>query len=107
MRKDKINPTKVLVTDIVEDEKKTASGIIIPGTAKTPSMRGRVVLVGRGTPEMPIEYSKGDVVYYRPMAGSKFNMDDVDYRLVDVQEIFLGYGEAEKIDLGKLLRKEA
>lgn len=86
----KINNTKLLVQDIAENSKTTKAGIILADTVKIDSMRGKVVEVGEGTPDIKIPYSVGDTVLYHPRSGSKFHLDDQEYRLVDVNEIFLG-----------------
>jgi len=89
----KINPTKVLVLDQKEGERKTASGLIIPDVnsqGKPPAMKGTVVLTGEGNADVRMIYNIGDTVYYNPHAGLKFTMEDTEYRLIDQQEIFLG-----------------
>jgi len=91
--KGKLHPTKLLVVDQKDGDKVTASGIIIPGTASVPSMKGKVALAGEGTTDIRMVYAKGDVVYYNPNAGLKLNFEGVDYRLIDQVEVFFGHEE--------------
>lgn len=88
----KLNPTKLLISDLPQaEEQKTASGIIIPGSvmSKQPSMRGKIIFTGSGTKDIPIVHSVGDIALYNPRAGQKIEWNDKEYRLVDVGEIFL------------------
>lgn len=85
----KINPTKILVLDQEETAEKTASGIFIPTTVKSPTMRGKIIQKGDGTPEIPVVHNVGDTCLFNPRAGQKFEWDGKEYRIVDVAEIFL------------------
>jgi len=87
----KVNPTKILVQDIIEVTNKTASGIIIPDAIiKKEIMKGKVLIVGKGTPDIEIPYKMGDTVLFHPRAGSKFSYEGDDLRLIDVSEVFIG-----------------
>lgn len=87
----KINATKLLVSDIIEVTNKTASGIIIPDAViKHEAMKAKVLIVGKGTPDIGIPYIIGDTVLFHPRAGQKFSYDDKEYRLIDCNEVFLG-----------------
>lgn len=60
----------------VEQEEKTAGGVIIPDTAKEKPMRGKVVAVGKGTRSEngtvhPLEVKVGDEVLYGKWAGTE------------------------------------
>jgi chaperonin GroES len=84
-----INATKVLIEDIPELTEKTQSGIIIPTTVKAKTMRGKILIVGDGTPDIKIKHQVGDIALFHPSAGTKFTWEDREVRLVDVNEIFL------------------
>lgn len=87
----KVNPTKILVKDIIEVTSKTASGIIIPDAViKHEAMKAKVLVVGKGTPDIEIPYVAGDTVLFHPRAGAKFTYEGDDFRLLDCNEIFLG-----------------
>ena len=45
-------------------EEKTASGIIIPDTAKEKPLKGKIVAVGNGKPDEPMTLKVGDEVIY-------------------------------------------
>ena len=90
LREMRINPTRVLVTDIIETETETKSGIYIPnGVIKAKSMRGRIIQVGDGTDYVKIVHKVGDTALYTPSAGTKFTYEEVEYRLTDVSEILM------------------
>ncbi len=71
--KGKILAGKVLVQP-QEAEEKTAGGIIIPDSAKEKPHVGKVVLVGAGKKDEPMEVKVGDVVFYGKYAGTELTL---------------------------------
>jgi chaperonin GroES len=63
-------------------ETKTASGIIIPDTAKEKPQRGTVLAVGTGKVDEPMTVQVGDVVLYGKYAGTEFNLDGEEYLIM-------------------------
>ena len=68
----------------VEEEKKTAGGIIIPDTAKEKPQEGKVVAAGPGKvgedgKRIPMEVKKGDRVLFSKYAGSEIKVDGVEH----------------------------
>ncbi len=84
-----VNPSKVLVEDINETVEKTSTGIFIPNSVKIPTMKGKIIIVGSGTPDIPIVHKVGTVCLFNPRAGQKLEWNGKEYRLVDAAEIFL------------------
>ena len=82
----------VLLTRI-EEENKTAGGIIIPDTAKEKPVRGRVVAVGDGLFEngqkIPMSVKPDDVVLFAKWAASvnEVKIDGTDYVLIKESDI--------------------
>lgn len=62
-----------------EGETVTKGGIIIPDTAKEKPYKGRVLAVGPGMGEEPMQVKVGDLVLYGKYAGSDVNIEDKDY----------------------------
>ncbi len=58
-----------------EAEQKTASGIIIPDTAKEKPQRGQVVAVGKGTKDHEMTLKVGDHVLYGKYSGTEVEID--------------------------------
>ena len=54
---------------------KTASGLIIPDTAKEKPQKGTVVAVGTGTKDEEMQVKIGDVVLYGKYAGTELELD--------------------------------
>lgn len=73
-------------------EEKTASGIIIPDTAKEKPMRGTVVAVGPGKPDEPTTVKVGDVVLYGKYAGTEINVDGEDLLIMRESDILAVVG---------------
>lgn len=69
-------------------EETTASGIIIPDTAKEKPQRGKVIAVGPGKKDEPVTVSVGDTVLYGKYAGTELNVDGEDYLIMRESDIF-------------------
>lgn len=69
-------------------EEKTASGIIIPDSAKEKPQRGEVVAVGTGKKDEPLTVKVGDVVLYGKYAGTEISIEGVDYLMMKESDIF-------------------
>ncbi|HOI31937.1 MAG: co-chaperone GroES [Bacteroidales bacterium] len=68
-------------------EQKTASGIIIPDTAKEKPQKGTVIAVGPGTAETPLTVKEGDLVLYGKYAGTEFSIEGKDYLIMRESDI--------------------
>ena len=71
----------------VEAEEKTASGIIIPDSAKEKPQKGKVISAGPGTKDEKMEVSVGDTVLYGKYSGTELNIDGKDYLIMKQSEI--------------------
>ncbi|NQV29519.1 MAG: co-chaperone GroES [Candidatus Marinimicrobia bacterium] len=83
----KIQPLddRVLVSPAAEEEK-TASGIIIPDTAKEKPRRGTVAAVGNDE-ELRELVKEGDVILYGKYAGDELSYDGKDYLILNRSDI--------------------
>jgi chaperonin GroES len=77
-----------VIIKALEAETKTASGIIIPDSAKEKPQQGIVVAVGKGTKDEPITVKVGDKVLYGKYAGTELKFDGIDYLIMRENEIF-------------------
>ena len=68
-------------------ETKTASGIIIPDTAKEKPQKGTVVAVGKGTKDEPTTVKVGDAVLYGKYAGTELKLEGTDYLIMRESDI--------------------
>ena len=68
-------------------ETKTASGIIIPDSAKEKPLQGEVVLVGAEKKDEKMEVAVGDVVLYGKYAGTELNIEGTDYLLISQSDV--------------------
>ena len=69
-------------------EEKTASGIIIPDTAKEKPQRGEIVAVGPGKKDEPMTVKVGDAVLYGKYAGTEISLSGVDYLIMKEADVF-------------------
>jgi chaperonin GroES len=68
-------------------ETKTASGIIIPETAKEKPQKGKVVAVGPGTKDDKITVKVGDTVLYGKYAGTELKLEGPEYLMMRESDI--------------------
>ena len=78
---------RVLVEPAAAEEK-TASGIIIPDTAKEKPQKGSVVAVGGGKKDEPLTVKVGDSILYGKYAGTEITVDGHDYLIMRESDIF-------------------
>lgn len=70
-----------------EAETKTAAGIYIPDTAKEKPQQGKVIAVGSGKKDEPMELKVGDEVLYGKYAGTEVSLDDKKYLIVKQSDV--------------------
>jgi len=82
-----------VVVEPLEEEEKSAGGIILPDTAKKKPQEGIVVAVGPGKVlddgsrgEMAVK--KGDKVIYAKYGGTEVTVDGKDYMILDQDSIY-------------------
>ena len=73
-----------LIVKPIEEEETTASGIVLPDTAKEKPQKGKVVAVGDGKwdedgeKRIPLDVAKGDEVLYSKYGGTEVQVDGDD-----------------------------
>lgn len=71
-----------------EAEEKTASGIIIPDSAKEKPLKGKVIAVGNGSKDEEMIVKKGDQVLYGKYAGTELELDGEQLLIMRQSDIF-------------------
>jgi len=69
-------------------EQVTASGIIIPDTAKEKPLKGKVIAAGNGKPDEPMTVKVGDNVMYGQYSGTEIKMDGNTYMIMRESDIY-------------------
>lgn len=84
----KITPLgdRVLVR-VLETEDKTASGIILPDSAKEKKAEGEVVSIGSGEKVVKLGLKKGMTVLFGKYSGDEVEMDGVTYKMLKEDEV--------------------
>jgi chaperonin GroES len=77
---------RVLVKPL-EAETTTASGLIIPDSAKEKQQKGTVVAVGKGTKEITMTVKVGDTVLFGKYAGTELVLEDTEYLIMSEADI--------------------
>jgi chaperonin GroES len=76
----------------VEQESKTAGGIIIPDTAKEKPQEGEVIAVGSGARDesgkvQPLDVKAGDRVLFGKWSGNEVKIEGIDYLIMKESDL--------------------
>ena len=80
-----------VVIQVVEEEQTTASGLVIPDTAKEKPQEGEVVAVGPGRFEdgkrVPLDVKVGDTVIYSKYGGTEVKVGGEEYLVLSARDV--------------------
>lgn len=86
-----------IIIEIVETEEKTASGIVLPDSAKEKPQEGKVVAVGSGRltkdgERVPLEVKEGDLVVFSKYAGTEVKYEGTEYLILREDDVLAVIG---------------
>lgn len=81
-----------LVVERIEQDTKTAGGIIIPDTAKEKPKQGKVLAVGPGTKDengkrIPVDVQVDDIVLFTQWSGNEIKIEGKDYLVLKESDV--------------------
>ncbi|MEJ2668463.1 MAG: co-chaperone GroES [Deinococcales bacterium] len=81
-----------VVVEVIDEPQTTASGIVLPDTAKEKSQRGKVLAVGPGKvldsgEREPMEVKVGDVVVFAKYGGTEVNLGSRELMILSQRDI--------------------
>lgn len=81
-----------VVVERLEQEEKTAGGILLPDTAKEKPKQGKVLAVGAGAKDengkrIPMDVSVGDIVLFTQWSGNDIKIDGKDFLVLKESDI--------------------
>ena len=82
-----------ILVQTLDAEQTTASGLVIPDTAKEKPQEGKVLAVGPGRfdedgdKRIPLDIKVGDVVIYSKYGGTEVKYDGQEYLLLNARDI--------------------
>jgi chaperonin GroES len=80
-----------VIVSALEQEEVTASGIVLPDTAKEKPQRGRVLAVGDGRwvegERVPLEVAEGDEVIYSKYGGTEVKLEGEEVLILSEHDI--------------------
>jgi len=81
-----------VVVEVIDEPQTTASGIVLPDSAKEKSQRGKVVAVGSGKlldsgERVPLEVKVGDTVVFAKYGGTEIDLDGKDLMILSERDI--------------------
>jgi len=81
-----------VVVEPIEREETTASGLVLPETAKEKPQEGKVVAAGPGRmsedgTRVPLDVKVDDRVLFAKYAGTEFKMDEKKYLILGEKDI--------------------
>lgn len=87
-----------IVIELVESEEKTASGIVLPDSAKEKPQEGKVVAVGTGRvlengERVALEVSVGDRIIFSKYSGTEVKYQGTEYLILRESDILAVVGE--------------
>lgn len=76
----------------IDQEEKTAGGIIIPDNAKEKPMQGKIIAVGKGSKDkdgklIPLDVKVGDKVLYGKWGGTEVKVDGQEFIIMKETDI--------------------
>jgi chaperonin GroES len=89
---------RIVVKPKDEDESRTASGLVIPDTAKEKPQLGEVLAVGPGNwnedgdERIPLDVSVGDLVFYSKYGGTEVKVEGEDYLILSARDVLATLG---------------
>ncbi len=87
-----------LIVKPIEEEETTASGIVLPDTAKEKPQKGKVVAVGDGRwdedgeKRIPLDVAEGDEVLYSKYGGNDIVVDGEDLLVMRESDVLAKLG---------------
>ncbi len=83
---------RVIVKPNEEDEQRTASGLVIPDTAKEKPQTGQILAVGPGDlnddgDRIPLDVEIGDTVVYSKFAGTELKYEGEEYLILSSRDL--------------------
>jgi chaperonin GroES len=89
-----------IVVKAIEEEDTTASGLVIPDTAKERPQEGDVIAVGPGRFEdgqrIPMDVKVGDKVIYSKYGGTEVKIDGVEYLILSARDVLAVMNHTER-----------
>jgi chaperonin GroES len=76
-----------VVIKAIETEERTASGIVLPGSAQEKPQFAEVIAVGPGTEDTKMVVKVGDKVVYSKYAGSEIKIDNKEVVIIRQTDI--------------------
>jgi len=82
-----------------EEEETTASGLVIPDTAKERPQEGEVIAVGpgrfneAGTERIPMDVKAGDKVIYSKYGGTEIKIEGDEYLILSARDVLAIVGK--------------
>ncbi len=81
-----------VIVEPIEQEETTASGIVLPDTAKEKPMQGKILAAGPGTRKdngerAAMDVSEGDTVLYAKYSGTEVKLDGNSYLILRESDV--------------------
>ena len=81
-----------IIDERIEEETKTAGGLIIPDTAKEKPQQGKIIAVGNGKKTedgkvIPLDVKVGDKVLFGKYAGTEIKVEGKEYMMMREDDI--------------------
>ncbi|ADI16024.1 co-chaperone GroES [Truepera radiovictrix] len=81
-----------VIVEVIDEPQTTASGIVLPDTAKEKSQKGKVIAVGPGKlldngQRAALEVNEGDTVMFAKYGGTEVTLDGKELMILSERDI--------------------
>lgn len=81
-----------VVVEVIDEPQTTASGIVLPDSAKEKSQRGKVIAVGSGKlldngERVALEVKVGDTIVFAKYGGTEIDLDGKELMILSERDI--------------------
>lgn len=81
-----------VIVEVIDEPQTTASGIVLPDTAKEKSQRGKVLAVGTGKmldngQRVDLEVKEGDTIVFAKYGGTEVTLDGKELMILSERDI--------------------
>ena len=77
----------IIIPDTAKEKPQQGTVVAVPDTAKEKPQQGTVVAVGPGTKDNQMTLKVGDTVIYGKYAGTEFHLDGKDYMIMRENDV--------------------
>lgn len=76
-----------ILVKVLESEETTASGIVLPDSAKEKKAEGEIIAIGEGEDVKKLNLNVGDTVLFGKYSGDDVEIENVEHKIIKEEEV--------------------